>query len=386
MKAVFTFIFSFFTLVSFGQIVFFEGTWQQALDEAKKQDKMIFVDCYTTWCGPCKRMTSYTFKDVEAGKYFNEKFINYKIDMEHGEGPAFGSTYPVQAYPTLKFIGPDGKIVLEEKGYREPSQLIELGQFAFKKFDQSPKYEALYNGGDHSPETTYKYIKSLNDADKSSLKIANAYLQKNPKGNSALHYKIIFESAVQSDSKPFDVLISNKKVISNLLGEDVVYERIFNAYKTTASKAITLDSPELFEKTLSDMKSNLKKEDVKWLTAELMFQKAEFKNDKKGQIESALKLVDFANKTNGQNLTNYIQKLSSKSQDKETSDVIEKMLLKKLELYNDPKDRLDYAILIYGKGRKEDAKTEVLKAKEEAKKLGKDTRMYDQVIQKLNIN
>ena len=117
-----------------------------------------------------------------------------------------------------------------------------------------------------------------------------------------------------------------------------------------------------------------------------MFQKAEFKNDKKGQIESALKLVDFANKTNGQNLTNYIQKLSSKSQDKETSDVIEKMLLKKLELYNDPKDRLDYAILIYGKGRKEDAKTEVLKAKEEAKKLGKDTRMYDQVIQKLNIN
>ena len=32
-----------------------KATWQQILDKAKKENKFILVDCYTTWCGPCKK-------------------------------------------------------------------------------------------------------------------------------------------------------------------------------------------------------------------------------------------------------------------------------------------------------------------------------------------
>ena len=46
---------------------------------AKAEGKLIFVDCYTSWCGPCKMMATKEFVKKEAGDYFNNKFVNYKI-------------------------------------------------------------------------------------------------------------------------------------------------------------------------------------------------------------------------------------------------------------------------------------------------------------------
>ena len=51
-------------------IEFFHGTWAEALEKAKTEEKIIFVDAFASWCGPCKRMASQTFPDPEAGNYF----------------------------------------------------------------------------------------------------------------------------------------------------------------------------------------------------------------------------------------------------------------------------------------------------------------------------
>ena len=67
-------------------IVFFKGTWQQALEQARKENKLIFMDCYTSWCGPCKMLAKEVFTDPEVAAFFNEKFVNVKVDMEKGEG------------------------------------------------------------------------------------------------------------------------------------------------------------------------------------------------------------------------------------------------------------------------------------------------------------
>ena len=62
-------------------IEFFHGSWEEALAEAKKQEKPIFVDAFTTWCGPCKMMSRSVFTEEEVGTFFNENFISLKIDM-----------------------------------------------------------------------------------------------------------------------------------------------------------------------------------------------------------------------------------------------------------------------------------------------------------------
>lgn len=69
----------------FGQgIVFETGNWESILKKAKKEKKLIYLDAYTSWCGPCKMMKKSIFPDAQVGKYFNENFVNAQIDMEKG--------------------------------------------------------------------------------------------------------------------------------------------------------------------------------------------------------------------------------------------------------------------------------------------------------------
>ncbi len=111
-------------------IQFFQGTWNEALAAAKKQKKLIFVDAYAVWCGPCKYMSNNVFPDAKVGEFFNKNFISYKFDMEKGEGPEFAGKYKITAYPTLLFINADGEVVLREMGARDNNGFIQLGEKA----------------------------------------------------------------------------------------------------------------------------------------------------------------------------------------------------------------------------------------------------------------
>lgn len=114
-------------------IKFVAENWAAAKAEAKKQNKLIFLDAYTTWCGPCKMLKRNTFPDKAAGEFFNKNFINVALDMEKGDGPAVADTYQVDAYPTLIITDADGNLVTLTKGYIDAKQLIEFGKHGLSK-------------------------------------------------------------------------------------------------------------------------------------------------------------------------------------------------------------------------------------------------------------
>ena len=93
--------------------------------QAKKNEQYIFIDAYTSWCGPCKKMAATTFKNAEVGALFNEKFINLKIDVEQdADGPELAKAYKVRAYPTLLIIDGDGKLIKTVLGFQTEDRLI----------------------------------------------------------------------------------------------------------------------------------------------------------------------------------------------------------------------------------------------------------------------
>ena len=115
-------------------IDFFHGTWEEALAKAEKENKLIFLDAFASWCGPCKIMAATTFKDEKAGKFFNENFINYKMDMEkHADGRRLSQKFHLTAYPSLYFL--DGKEEVKHKtiGGQSVSGLIGEGKTALTK-------------------------------------------------------------------------------------------------------------------------------------------------------------------------------------------------------------------------------------------------------------
>jgi thioredoxin 1 len=115
------------TKASSKEINFKSITFAKALDEAKASGKIIFIDAYTDWCGPCKVMSKNVFTNPDVAKVFNEKFINLKIEMEkNSDGPEIARLYKVSAYPTLIFVDGSGRAVKKAIGYKSAEELIAI--------------------------------------------------------------------------------------------------------------------------------------------------------------------------------------------------------------------------------------------------------------------
>ena len=109
-------------------IQFTEASWKEILKKAKAEKKVIFLDAYASWCGPCKMLQKQVFTKKEVGDFYNSKFINVKMDMEKGEGPALSEVYPLEAYPTLLFIDADGRVLKKFIGAPKAEELIAIGK------------------------------------------------------------------------------------------------------------------------------------------------------------------------------------------------------------------------------------------------------------------
>ena len=101
-------------------IQFFNGTFKEALAKAKKENKMVMMDCFTTWCGPCKMLKSQVFTDKALGEYMSQRYICVGMDYENGEGPMIAQKYPVDGYPTLIFMDASGKVKKSMVGVPNP--------------------------------------------------------------------------------------------------------------------------------------------------------------------------------------------------------------------------------------------------------------------------
>lgn len=234
-------------------IQFFEGTWEEALELAKKQHKIIFVDAYTTWCGPCKQMAKEVFTQEEVGQFYNKNFINVKLDMEKGEGIGFGQKYQVTSFPTLLFINEKGEVVNSAKGSRPPDQFIALGKATLNRVDKSTDYEEQYEAGERSPEFLRAYAYSLLLAGKPTLKIANEYLRSQSDLQTPSNLEFLFDFTTEADSRLFDLLLQHRQSIAQSQTAAQIESKITEACRATARKAIEYQSSDLLREAVSKL-------------------------------------------------------------------------------------------------------------------------------------
>ncbi len=110
-------------------IEFSKVSFEKAKIEASKSGKLIFIDAYTDWCGPCKRMAATTFKDSEVGEFFNKNFVNMKVEMEKdADGSEIAKRYRVRAYPTLLIVDGEGNLVKSVIGFKNKAQLMAIAE------------------------------------------------------------------------------------------------------------------------------------------------------------------------------------------------------------------------------------------------------------------
>lgn len=109
------------------------GTWDDILKKAQQDGKPVFVDVYTSWCIPCRKMSAEVFVLPEVADRFNSAFVNYKFDAEKGEGVEIAKRYGVGAFPTYLFVKPDGTLIYRSLGYMPRDKFLSEATLALKE-------------------------------------------------------------------------------------------------------------------------------------------------------------------------------------------------------------------------------------------------------------
>lgn len=144
--------------------------YAEVLKIAKKQKKLVFIDVYTSWCAPCKRMAKEVFTQQAVGDFYNTRFLCLKLDAEKdADGKAVASRFGVNAYPTMLFVNGNGELIYRLVGSRSVDQFIEEGRKALDAYDAKPlleKKEKMYLKGKRDKQFLNDYFELL---DKSGL-------------------------------------------------------------------------------------------------------------------------------------------------------------------------------------------------------------------------
>lgn len=147
-------------------INFQKDKYKDILKRAKKENKAVFIDIYTSWCAPCKLLSKNIFPLEKVGKKYNDNFISIKLDAENDvDGKFVASKFGVNAYPTLLFVSGKGELVYKEQGSKDEYGMIKLADAALKAYDALPslnKMNKKYRKGERSKEFLNDYYNIRN--------------------------------------------------------------------------------------------------------------------------------------------------------------------------------------------------------------------------------
>ena len=238
-------LFSSTTYAAEGEIAFAKTSLSELLQTAEKSNKLIFVDAYTTWCGPCKWMAANVFKNSEAIEFYDKNFLSIKLDMEKGEGLNFAKKYGIEAYPTYVFFNSLGEMVHQACGKMEVQEFIKMGNDALNPSTQLSSLKQNFDNGDRSFEFLKNYTRALYNANKLNDDVIQLLLAL-PEA-SQLVTEADFEmlsSYPKIEQAPFNFILENREKFEALVGKDKVKDFVVSSFLNEAKSAAKENSSE----------------------------------------------------------------------------------------------------------------------------------------------
>jgi len=219
-----------------------EGTTlEQAAAKAKAENKLVFMDCYTQWCGPCKKMAKDVFTQEMVGAYMNPKFVNIKVDMESDYGTPLAKKLQITAYPTFVIFNGDAKEVGRFLGSSDGVKFIEnVGKNSMDT--NTSDLEQRFKSGDRDPQFLQDYLKTLTASYKvdDANDVAEAILE-GKEETFAMDPELagIFMKHINNPfSKPFKQIMKTDVILKGTVGSEAVDMKVQNVLTNYMRKLV----------------------------------------------------------------------------------------------------------------------------------------------------
>jgi thiol-disulfide isomerase/thioredoxin len=371
----------------FSQIGFEKLKWDELKLKAQKENKLIFVDAYTTWCGPCKWMEKNVFSDRKVGEEYNGKFINAKFDMESGEGPMLGKQYEIGCYPTYLFIDRNGKVIHRVTGQMAADEFINQASVASNPSLNFSGIQQRYEAGEREPAFVLEYIHQVTYNCMNAEKVASSYLSELKKEDLLTQnsWNIFVESIQDPHDAPFVYFISHRSDYAKVFGENAVNQKIFDVYANIA-RALIYRSEGPDEAGLGELNRELsaidfaRKDELYLMIAN---HKAEANRNWVGYYESGKLLVDKYKGSDSDFLNTISYTLFKHSKDKSHLEVAETWAKRSVELDEGFANLDTYACLLNRNGKKDQAIATQKKAIAKAKDRGVDSKDLEKTLKEI---
>ncbi len=248
----------------FGQGVNFESlTFDEALSKAKKENKLVFLDCYTEWCGPCRAMLTNVFSRKEAGEFFSSKFVCVKFDMEKGEGLQLREKLSVKSYPTFFIICPNGSVQHKIVGGDVLERFIGKVECGLDTKTSYAYLNKIYAKGKMTRPQLMTYMVVLNDAGEKEKsdeikKMFEGKLTEKDKITKE-YWGVIEKSPYGTDD--FKLVLDHVADFKDMVGPKTVNSYLYGVYNDLMMKFV-FNRPEGFEAQLKQIRKELKTLDM----------------------------------------------------------------------------------------------------------------------------
>lgn len=207
-----------------------DTVFENVLAKAKAENKLVFIDCYAVWCGPCKYMDATIFPDETLGEFHNKHFINIKYDMEKPYGAVVRKKYDIKAYPSFLYLNGDGEVVHRSVGSTaNAADFLKVSQRAIDPDKNFKAVNSLISKGDRKATTISDYL-DMNYGATNADELISDYFNKASETEkfSSETWNLISSHVVNTKSPIFVFFVKNKSVYESRVGKEEVEKYLYN--------------------------------------------------------------------------------------------------------------------------------------------------------------